>query len=150
MRLYLDTSVYGGYFEPEFEKWTRLLFERIRMNRDVILFSSVVTTELEGAPAHVQELLVSIPTRQLQLVELDEAAIELADAYLAAKVVGRTSLADCRHIAMATLARANALVSWNFKHIVSLERIYGYNSVNLRSGYPMLEIRSPIDLMSHG
>ena len=150
MRLYLDTSVYGGYFEPEFEKWTRLMFERIRMNRDVILFSSVVTTELEGAPAHVQELLVSIPTRQLQLVELDEAAIELADAYLAAKVVGRTSLADCRHIAMATLARANALVSWNFKHIVSLERIYGYNSVNLRSGYPMLEIRSPIDLMSHG
>ena len=47
------------------------------------------------------------------------------------------------HIALATLARVDALVSWNFKHIVNLHRIRGFNGVNLMRGYGTLEIRSP-------
>jgi hypothetical protein len=63
--------------------------------------------------------------------------------YIEENVVGKTSRADCQHIAMATIYRADVLVSWNFKHIVNLERIRGYNSVNLRAGYQMTEIRTP-------
>ncbi len=53
------------------------------------------------------------------------------------------SRADARHIATATVHHVTVLVSWNFRHIVNLERIHVYNSVNLRYGYPMLEIRTP-------
>jgi hypothetical protein len=56
--------------------------------------------------------------------------------------------ADAQHIAMASVARVDVLVSWNFKHIVNLQRIRGYNSVNLRQGYPMIEIRTPREVMS--
>ena len=77
-------------------------------------------------------------------------AIELADTYIAQKVVGKTSLEDCRHIAIATIHKVDVLASWNFKHIVNLERIKGYNSVNLKLGYAMLEIRSPKDLVNYG
>jgi len=66
------------------------------------------------------------------------------------KVVGSTSLEDCRHIALATIHNVDVLASWNFKHIVNLERIKGYNSVNVRLGYSMLEIRSPKDLVNYG
>jgi hypothetical protein len=55
--------------------------------------------------------------------------------------------ADAQHIAIATVARVDALVSWNFKHIVNLNRIHGYNSVNLRRGYPMIEIRAPREVL---
>ena len=55
--------------------------------------------------------------------------------------------ADAQHIAMATIARVDVLVSWTFKHIVNLERIHGYNSVNLRRGYPLLEIRFPREVL---
>ncbi len=58
-------------------------------------------------------------------------------------VVGPTSFADCLHIALATINRADFLVSWTFKHIVNLERIRGYNSINIKNGYKQLEIRSP-------
>ena len=71
----------------------------------------------------------------------------LADRYIEEKVVGATSRADCQHIAIATLNRVDVLVSWNFKHIVNLKRIKGYNSVNLRNNYPMLEIRSPLEIL---
>jgi len=74
----------------------------------------------------------------------------LADTYIEEKVVGRTSIADCRHIAMATIYKVDVLASWNFKHIVNLEKIKGYNSVNLRLGYTMIEMRSPKDLVKYG
>ena len=82
-------------------------------------------------------------------VLLSEEAIKLADSYISANVVGKTSLEDCRHIALATIIRVDILSSWNFKHIVNLDRIKGYNSVNLRLGYPILEIRSPKDLIKY-
>jgi len=63
------------------------------------------------------------------------------------KVVGKTSFDDCVHIALATIYKADVLVSWNFKHIVNIYRIRGYNSVNLRLGYSTLEIRSPQDII---
>lgn len=69
--------------------------------------------------------------------------------YISEKVVGQTSLEDCRHIALATISRVDVLASWNFKHIVNLDRIKGYNSVNYRLGYPMIEIRSPKDLIHY-
>jgi len=80
-------------------------------------------------------------------VSLTADIILLADTYISSGVVGKTSLEDCRHIAMATINRVDVLASWNFKHIVNLDRIKGYNSVNLRLGYPMIEIRSPKDLI---
>jgi len=66
------------------------------------------------------------------------------------KVLGSPSLEDCHHIALATIHKVDVLASWNFKHIVNLERIKGYNSVNVRLGYSMLEIRSPKDLVNYG
>jgi hypothetical protein len=73
----------------------------------------------------------------------------LADTYIEEKVVGKTSIEDCRHIALATVYRVDVLASWNFKHIVNLDKIKGYNSVNYRYGYPMIEIRSPKDLIHY-
>lgn len=80
---------------------------------------------------------------------MTEEAIQLANKYITEKVVGKTSLEDCRHIALATISKVDVLASWNFKHVVNLDRIKGYNSVNYRSGYPMIEIRSPKDLIHY-
>ena len=106
--------------------------------------------ELIQAPRHVNELLLKYPTDRFERIELTEEIMNLADKYIVEKVVGRTSLEDCRHIALATVNRVDVLASWNFKHIVNLDRIKGYNSVNLRLGYPTIEIRTPQELVSYG
>ena len=86
---------------------------------------------------------------KFERIELTAEAILLADTCIKEKVVGKTSLEDCRHIALATINKVDVLASWNFKHIVNLDRIKGYNSVNYRLGYPMIEIRSPKDLIHY-
>ena len=106
--------------------------------------------ELINAPQKVRELLYNYSADKFVRVELTEDAIKLADHYILDKVVGKTSLEDCRHIALATIHKVDVLASWNFKHIVNLDRIKGYNSVNLRLGYQMIEIRSPKDLINYG
>jgi len=82
-------------------------------------------------------------------METNDEAVELATQYIAEKVVGQTSFADCLHIALATINRADYLISWNFKHIVNVQRIRGYNAINIRNGCKELEIRSHIDFMTY-
>ena len=85
----------------------------------------------------------------MERVVLTEEAVELANKYIADNVAGKTSLDDCRHIALATINKVDVLASWNFKHIVNLTRIKGYNGVNLKNGYQTLEIRNPKELVDY-
>lgn len=148
-RIYLDTSVFGGYFESEFELWTKILFDKIRLGEFRIIYSKLVDIELLPAPEKVRDLAYSLPMTQLELVEISDEALELADQYLKQNVVGRTSRSDCVHIALATLNNADILVSWNFKHIVNVNRIRGYNSVNYKLGHKILEIRTPREILEY-
>ncbi len=111
--------------------------------------SELLDLELTGAPQNVRDLLLQFSPDKFERVQLTEEVIKLADTYISDKVVGKTSLEDCRHIALATINRVDVLASWNFKHIVNLDRIKGYNSVNYRLGYPMIEIRSPKELIHY-
>jgi predicted nucleic acid-binding protein len=149
-RIYIDTSIVGGYFDEEFKEATRMLFQRFENKEIKFVVSELLDLELIKAPLHVRELLFNYPSDYFERVDLTEETIRLADTYIEEKVVGKTSIEDCRHIAMATIYKVDVLASWNFKHIVNLDRIKGYNSVNLRLGYSMIEIRSPKDLVNYG
>jgi predicted nucleic acid-binding protein len=141
--LYLDTSVIGGYFDKEFEKDTKLLFEKIKAGKYNVFISDLVEDELEKAPENVKNLLNNF---KFQWLKITSDCKILADEYIKEKVVGATSRDDCMHIATATINNIDILVSWNFKHIVNVERIRGYNTINFKYGYKQLEIRSPKDM----
>jgi hypothetical protein len=91
-------------------------------------------------------VLKSVPRKQLEVVKRTDGAKALAQAYIKERIITPKSKADTEHIAIATIAQVDLLVSWNFKHIVNYDRIRLYNAVNLKHGYRMLEIRSPRDL----
>jgi predicted nucleic acid-binding protein len=149
-RIYLDTSVFGGYYDVEFEEFTKPLFERINNGEFTIIFSTMLETELEFAPEKVQKIVRSIESEDTEFVEETDVTVELATEYITENVVGKTSYPDCLHIALATINQADILISWNFKHIVNVERIRGYNSINIKNGYKQLDIRSPRELMNYG
>jgi len=149
LNLYIDTSVIGGYFDKEFQKETKLLFENILKGEFHIVYSTVTEDELIGAPKQVRALLNDIPKKFKTKIELSEEAVALADTYIKEKVVGKTSRDDCFHIALATIYKADILVSWNFRHIVNVMRIRGYNSVNLKLGYSTIDIRSPKEIVTY-
>jgi len=120
--VYLDTSVFGGYFDMEFSANTIPFFERIVEEHITVFISEVLEDELSGAPDFVKELFEHILNGQTEYVNVTSEVENLAATYISEKVVGRTSFADCTHIALATVNKVDILASWNFKHIVNIDR----------------------------
>ncbi len=148
-RFYFDTSVFGGLYDIEFEEETTLLFEKVTLGQIKCVYSNLTETELTNAPERVRNFFQNLKDECKEKVLVTPEALKLAQTYVHEKVVGETSLDDCIHIATATLNKVDMLVSWNFKHIVNVYKIRGYNSVNLRLGYSTLEIHSPKEIVNN-
>ncbi|BFU91171.1 MAG: hypothetical protein NTAFB01_23580 [Nitrospira sp.] len=148
-RIYTDTSVLGGCEDEEFAEYSIRLVEGFVRGELLLVLSDLTVQELATAPAEVRKHLASVPETHIETLKLDAEAKELAEAYVAAGVLTTKMRVDAQHIAITTVGRVDVLVSWNFKHIVNLQRIHGYNSVNLRKGYPMIEIRTPREVLSN-
>ena len=146
-RIYTDTSVLGGCEDEEFAEHSIRLMRDFVLGRRVLVLSSLTLQELVAAPAEVRNRLVDVPEEHIETLQLGAAAKGLAESYIAAGVLTDKMRADAQDIAIATVGRVDVLVSWNFKHIVNLPRIQGYNSVNLRMGFPMIEIRTPREVL---
>ncbi len=147
LRLYLDTSVFGGVFDEEFAVDSKRLIDAIHAKKFLVMMSDVVLDEIVGAPENVKDLLADLPESQLFRVEVTEEVKKLRDEYLARKILTPKSLDDATHVALATINRADAIVSWNFKHIVRLDKMKLYNQVNFSLGYGILEIVSPKEVL---
>jgi len=146
-RVYIDTSVIGGCFDEGFREDSLHLLDEFRKGLLKAVLSDLTIGEMEGAPPVVRELLDKPPLRDAERVVLDSEADTLAEEYIREGVVTELHRVDAEHIAVATVCRADVLVSWNFRHIVNLTRIREFNAVNLRMGYPPLEIRSPREVL---
>ena len=147
LRVYIENSVIVGYFDDEFKEHTHKLFDKFKNGTYKPIISSHVIAELEnGAPDYVKENLKTIDYEEY--IVNDEMA-KLAEKYMEQKIVSENYFGDALHIAVATVIGVDVLVSWNFKHIVNLDRIKAFNSVNLKEGYKVLEIRTPREIIEN-
>ena len=149
-RIYIDTSVIGGCYDPEFKVWSDALIEDFKDRRYVPVLSDVTAAEIDPAPAVVRTLHRELQSLPAEIVEVSDEALSLVESYTAYGILGSRFYNDMLHIALATVADVDVLVSWNFKHIVRLDKIRLFNAVNLAQGYKPLAIYSPREVMSHG
>jgi predicted nucleic acid-binding protein len=147
-RIYLDTSVFGGVFDEEFKRPSAALFQQIKSGLYTLVTSAVVQQELIDAPKVVTDLFDDIMPFA-ELIEINENALKLRNAYLEAKIVSAKYSDDALHVALATIAECKLLVSWNFKHIVHFDKISLYNAVNVLNGYNSISIFSPQEVISY-
>lgn len=146
IRVYADTSVFGGLFDEEFQEASRRFFDLIKAGDFRLVISSAVSDELYEAPEQVRGFFYDLAPH-VEIVEIEDVAIDLQMAYLAAKIVGSRWETDALHVAMATVSDCRAIVSWNFKHIVNFRRIPLYNGVNMAHGYPTIGIHTPQEML---
>jgi len=147
LRIYVDTSVFGGTEDPEFAEASRLFFEQVVSGRYLIIISRTVLEEIGRAPEQVRKLLESLPVECIEIIRDSDEIASLAKAYLEAGILGASSIADAFHVAGAASAGADVILSWNFKHIVNLDRIRKYNAINALNGFRTLDIRSPAEIV---
>jgi predicted nucleic acid-binding protein len=147
LTLYLDNSVIGGYFDPEFENATRRLWTMAEGGQFRFVVSVVTQQEAVLAPPDVVELFArTFPDNSL-LLSLTDRAEQLAQAYVAAGILTAKYIDDARHVAIATTHGIGIIVSWNFRHLANYQRESGFNRVNSVYGYPAVRIISPSELV---
>jgi len=110
------------------------------------MVSNLILKELKQAPENVRKKFKEIPKEHIEFVGLTEGAEELAQRYIVNGVISFDHFLDAEHIAIATVEKVDIVVSWNFKHIVNVHKIRGFNSVNLKEGYQLIEIRTPMEV----
>jgi hypothetical protein len=149
IRIYVDTSVIGGCCDPEFEEWSEGLLSDFKMGLYSLVLSSLIDAEIQDAPEEVKNVYQEFRDCEHELLKLDDEAIDLAEAYLNHGILSPNYRDDARHIAMATIADVDVLVSWNFRHVVHFDRIRQFNAVNLERGYKAISIYTPREVTTH-
>lgn len=147
--IYVDTSVIGGCCDPEFQEWSYGLLKDFQSGTFSLFLSVLTDAEIQDAPDEVKDVYAEFRECANGILELTPEAINLADAYLSHNILTQNYRDDARHIAIATLAGIDLLVSWNFKHIVRFDKIQRFNAVNIEMGYKPILIYSPREVTTY-
>ena len=148
LRIYLDTSVFGGVFEDEFSVPSRLLMDEINAGKFIAVVSPVVEDEIRDAPQRVKNLYNS-QIAKAEFVDMTAKSLALRDAFIKGEVVGEGSSRDALHVALAITSGCHVIASWNFRHIVHFQKIHLYNAIGLVMGYSEIEICSPPEVLDY-
>ena len=149
-RVYIETSVVGGCFDEEFAPWSNGLMKDFRLGNFRPVLSETVAAEIRPAPEEVREKYTEIESWNPEFAELTDEVRALAEAYTEREIISPQYANDGLHIALATVAEADILTSWNFRHIVHFDKIRRFNAVNRESGYKPIEIYSPREVTNYG
>ena len=149
-RVYIDTSVIGGCFDPEFATWSNGLMKDFRLGNFTPVVSEIVAAEISAAPERVQDRYAELLDCSPEFAELTIEVRDLAAAYVRRAIVPEKYSNDALHIAVATFEEVDILVSWNFRHIVRFDKIRMFNAVNRELGYKPIEIYSPREVTHYG
>lgn len=148
LKVYLDTSVIGGYFDEEFSYWSQRIIDDFRKGNLRFYLSTITEAEIVDAPNEVKELFYELLESGAVVIQESEDSLNLADKYIAEDILSINYRDDARHIAIATVSDIDVLVSWNFKHVVHYDKIKKFNSVNIKEGYKPIDIYSPMEVAS--
>lgn len=148
-RVYIDTSVIGGCHDEEFAPWSNGLMYDFRLGTFKPVVSEIVDAEIESAPKQVRLTYAELLRLDHEFIRATKEAVELAEAYLEQDILTRKFADDALHIALASIAEVDVLVSWNFKHIVHFDKIRSFTAVNIERGYKPLSIYSPREVTNY-
>ena len=148
IRIYADTSVFGGVFDEEFEAASKAFFDGVRKKKFLLVTSDLVRQEIKAGPENVQKLFYDfLPIAEV--TEITPESLKLQQYYTDAGIVPERHSTDALHVALATTSQASLIVSWNFKHIVNFQKIPLYNAVNTLHGYREIAIYSPLEVIEY-
>jgi len=147
IRVYADTSVYGGVEDDEFADASRTFFAQVRQGRFALAVSPLVVEEIAEAPEAVRKHFNAF-LPQATILDVTPDVQSLQQAYLDAGILTPAWQEDALHVALASVHKCDVIVSWNFRHIVHFQKIPKYSAVNALHDYPSIAIHSPPEVLA--
>ncbi len=148
-RVYTDTSVIGGCFDAEFALWSNGLVRDFHLGNFAPIVSEIVEAEVADAPENVRGVLADLLRAGAERVVVSDDVVDLADTFQSRGVLTPKFYDDGLHVALATTSGADVIVSWNFRHIVHLDKIRLFNAISIERGYKPVLIYSPREVTSY-
>ena len=153
IKLYIDTSIIGAIYDIEDQDrvdTTKKLLDMIKNREYDGYISDIVLLEIYSAPEKIKSGLVQvIEEDNFKILEETKESLELVNEYGLDEIFPKGSRDDSRHIAIAVTNDMDAVVSWNFKHMVNITKKKMINAVNLRSGCKQIDIVSPYEVIDY-
>lgn len=151
LKLYLETSIWNFYFAddaPEKKEITLKFFDKIKQGEYEIFISDIVIEELGRAQDNKKQILLGlIEEYKPNKLIINRDIVELAEKYIAEKLLPANKIEDAMHAATATFFEIDALISWNLKHLANLRKMEMINGTNLKEGYcKRLELITPMEV----
>jgi len=149
LKLYLDTTILNFAFAddaPKEMEATLKFFKQI--DRFDVSVSEVVLREIARCPVQKRERLNGLLNQHdFDILELNKAAEELAERYIQSGIIPVKYRDDASHIAIATVNNLDAILSWNFQHIVKMKTKREVVAVNMIEGYKPIDIYTPTEVV---
>jgi predicted nucleic acid-binding protein len=146
LKIYIDTSVISHLQHedaPERMRETLLFWEELKTGKYEVFISDVVLQEIENCYEPKQtDMFNYLEDINYEVLADSDEVWSLAKAYIENGILTQKRINDCLHIAFATVSKCDAVVSWNFRHMLRLSTIKGVRAVNAKNGY-----FEPIDIL---
>ena len=152
-KIYLETTIFNfpiAIDAPQYQADTKQLFADIKEGKYIPFTSEYVTRELEAAVDTLREhRLRLIEDYGVKVIPASDEARKLAAAYINAGIIPPSYGTDAFHLAAATVAGLDFIVSLNFRHIVKRKTILETEMINFREGYKKIGIYSPMEVVDY-
>jgi len=152
LKVYLETTVFNRFLEDDrdYNAETKQLFEKIAQNEIKAYSSTYVIEELDKASEPKRsEMLSLIQKYNITILEIDQRAYDLAEAYIEMGIIPAKFRIDGVHIAMAALYDMDCIVSLNFHHINKLKTKITTEIIHRMKGYNNPFICTPMEVIEY-
>ena len=150
LKIYLDTTIPNFVFNPhtlDKQEAAKRLFEEIKAGKFESYISQVVIDEVEDAPEPKRSKMLEL-LKETEILSITRECEELAEEYMSKEIIPRENEEDALHIAIATYYEVDALVSYNFEHIVKLRTKKEVPVINMFiGGYKTPDIITPEEVI---
>ena len=148
LSIYVETSVWSHAFAedaPDLRRATLEFLEAARGGRHELFISEVVLEEMYRARPELSErLLAMVAEMRPEELDVDEAVVDLARSYAEGGAIPPAKVEDARHVAVAVVNEIDVLVSWNYQHLVNVNRRELFHHLSVTNGY-----YKPLHIVSH-
>ena len=153
-KIYLETTIFNFPFvddAPDLRAYTLRLFEEIRAGKFKPYTSGYVVDELEKTQniEKREKMKALIKEYGVETLPANKKAEWLAGVYVKEGIIKSRYETDALHIAMATIASLDFIISLNFQHIVKHKTIFETEVVNIREGFKRVFIYSPMEVIGY-
>jgi predicted nucleic acid-binding protein len=152
--IYLETTIFNFPFvddAPQYKTDTLRLFAEIKAGKFKPYTSEYVTAELDRTRdfEKMKQMKALINDYNITVIQASEETEQLANVYVTAGIIPKRYEADALHIAAATVAGLDYIISLNFRHIVKHKTIFETEFINIREGFKRIFIHTPAEVIEH-